>query len=84
MIRWEILEVIERGGVLVEATLYRPLGQHDSHSSGYQLPFAPEDDVKQLIRAVLFDGFEPVSQSVCPLPDGTIQKHWVFRMQAAS
>ena len=81
MLRWEILEIIERDGALVAANLYRPLGHPDSEEDAYQLPFVPEDDAKQLISAVLFDGFEPVSHSAVVLLDGTMENHWVFRLQ---
>lgn len=81
MLRWEILEIVEQDGVLIKANLYRPLGMPDSGPDTYQLPFTPDDNVAQLISAVLFDGFEPLSQSVVTLPDGAVQKHWTFRLQ---
>ncbi|NPV66073.1 MAG: hypothetical protein HPY64_02870 [Anaerolineae bacterium] len=80
MTRWEILEIVERNGVLVKANLYRPLGQTGEDAAAYQLPFTPEDDAVQLIGAVLFDGFEPMAHTAISLPDGTLQNHWVFRM----
>ncbi len=81
MTRWEILEIIERDGVLERATLYRPLGELADGPDYYPLPFTPENNTRQLISAVLFDGYEPVSQAVTLLPGGVVQKHWTFRQQ---
>ena len=80
VLRWEILEIIEQNGTVVNAALYRPLGA-STDPEAYQIPFNPDDDAYQLIRAVLFDGFEPFGQSVVVLPAGTVQKHWIFRLQ---
>jgi hypothetical protein len=82
--RWEILEVIEQNGRLIDAILYRPISDPKTGSDAYQLPFPPQDNVAQLINAVLFDGFEPVSQTVITLSDGTLQKHWTFRLQVTA
>jgi hypothetical protein len=84
VLRWEILEIIEQDSQLIDAILYRPLGHLETYPDAYQLPFVPKGDVAQLISAVLFDGFEPMSQVVVVLPDGTIQKHWTFRLQIIS
>lgn len=81
MSRWEILEIIERNGILERAILYRPLGETPDESNGYHLPFTADNNARQLISAVLFDGFEPINQAVMVLPDGTVQKHWTFRLQ---
>lgn len=81
MVRWELLEIIEHDDVIVEATLYRPLGASSPGEDAYQLPFTSGHSARELISAVLFDGFEPVSQSVIVLPDGNIHKHWAFKMQ---
>lgn len=79
MTRWEILEIIERDGSLIAANLYRPLGEPTE-----ELPFIQGENAGQLISAVLFDGFEPVEQAVVVLPDGSVQKHWMFRLQLDS
>ncbi|MFC1961213.1 hypothetical protein ACFLYO_10950 [Chloroflexota bacterium] len=76
MSRWEILEVIERDGSLIAANLYRPLGEPTE-----ELPFIQGESAEQLISAILFDGFEPVDQAVIALPNGSVQKHWMFRLQ---
>ncbi len=81
MLRWEILEIVERDGVLIEATLYRPLSEADGSLDVYRLPFNAENNAQQLISAVLFDGFEPINQAVVALADGGVQKHWTFRLQ---
>jgi hypothetical protein len=81
VLRWEILEVIERDGVLIKTQLYRPLGASEPSPDTDRLPFHPDNDISQLISAALFDGFEPVSHSVVGLPDGSLQQHWVFRLQ---
>jgi len=77
--RWEILEIIERDGSLIAANLYRPLGEPTE-----ELPFIQDESAEQLISAVLFDGFEPINQAIAVLPDGTVQKHWTFRLQVSS
>lgn len=84
MIRWEMLEIVERNGTLIEANLLRPMGQAGDGGDARPLPFEPQQDANQLICAALFDGYEPLSQSVFVLPDGTIEKHWLFRMQVVS
>lgn len=81
MLRWEILEIVERDGVLIKSQLLRPLGSPDDLPNGYDLPFQPDHDASQLISAALFDGFEPVSHSVVALSDGSLQQHWIFRLQ---
>lgn len=81
MLRWEILEIVERDGLLIEANLFRPMGETGEGADAYQLPFTSDHSAKELISAVLFDGFEPVAQSVVVLADGTLQRHWTFRMQ---
>ncbi|MBN1963217.1 MAG: hypothetical protein JW910_01135 [Anaerolineae bacterium] len=80
VLRWEILEIVEQDGTVVNAALYRPLGAA-MDSEGYQIPFNPDNNAYQLISAVLFDGFEPMNQAVAVLPGGTVQKHWTFRLQ---
>lgn len=80
MLRWEILEIVEQNGKVINAALHRPLGAATGPEA-YRMPFNPDDDAYQLISAVLFDGFEPMSQAVVALPDGTVQKHWTFRLQ---
>lgn len=84
MLRWEILEIIERDNILVTANLYRPLGQQAQAGDSIRLPFDADNRADQMISAALLDGFEPVSQSVIVLPDGIVQKHWVFRLQVIS
>jgi len=79
--QWELLEIIERDGVLVESNLFRPLGDFHEMADDHRIAFHPENNTAQLIRAVLLDGFEPVSQSVILLSDGSLQKHWLFRLQ---
>lgn len=84
MIRWEILEIVERDGTLIEANLFRPLGETGEDEAAYQLPFTSDNSAKELISAVLFDGFEPIAQSVVMTADGTLQRHWTFKMQVIS
>ena len=81
VLRWELLEIVEQDGVLIRSTLYRPMGDPTDSLDAYQLPFNAENNARQLISAVLFDGFEPVNQSVVVLPDGQVQTHWMFRLQ---
>jgi len=79
--QWELLEIVERDGVLVESHLFRPLGDLHDITGEHRIPFHPDNNTPQLISAVLLDGFEPFSQSVIMLPDGSLQKHWLFRLQ---
>lgn len=81
MLRWELLEIIERENILIEAIVYRPLGETSQGGDAYQLPNTSGHSARELISAVLFDGFELVSQSVVMLPDGAVQKHWTFKLQ---
>ena len=81
MLRWEILEIVERDGVLIKSQLYRPLGEPAEAPDDYRVPFHPDNDVSQLISAALFDGFEPISHTVVRLPDDSLQQHWIFRLQ---
>lgn len=81
MLRWELIEIIEQDGKLIEATIYRPLDLPETEPHEYELPLNTGGDAKQLIRAVLFDGFELVNHTALVLPDGAVQKHWVFRLQ---
>ena len=83
MLRWEVLEIVEQDGIVIQATLYRPLGNPDDPDM-YQIPFNSDNNAHQLISAVLFDGFEPFGQTVIVLPNGAFQKHWTFRLQVVA
>lgn len=82
MLRWEILEIVEQEGTVLRAMLHRPLGQTLTEADACHLSFAIGHQADELIRAVLFDGYEPLNQAVVALPDGSIQKHWTFRLQS--
>lgn len=81
MLRWEILEIIEQNDTVLQAMLHRPLGQTLAEADANHLSFAIGHQAHELIRAVLFDGYEPLTQAVVALPDGSIQKYWTFRLQ---